>query len=145
MIEHLACMAICLLCIFWYKDRSSQIACFASAIFFYGSAFLVILPDYDYEIVVFFFWTFALMWAIKDRLHSLICFVCAFGLNAHALGYLVFEGYIGNYFSIYNPAILMVNYIFIFLIVALSDAGRYRMSQGRDFCARMLARLEVGL
>lgn len=145
MITYLVFSAICLLCIFGYKDSSAKTACFASALFFYATALLNPLPEYDHEMFVFFCANLALMWVIKSRLHYLLCFVCAFGLNAHALGYLVFEGYIGNYLSIYNPVILIVNYLFIFLIVALSDAGLYRIAQGRDLLTRVLARLEVGL
>lgn len=145
MIELLCFSAVCIGAFFLYTDSSAKKACLASALFFYVAAVVSRLPDYNSEIFAFFCLNLALMWYIKDRAHYLLCFVCASGLTVHALGYAVFKGYIGNYLPVYNNAIMIVNYSFIFLILAQSDAGLRRIAQGRYILKRLLDRLEVGL
>lgn len=134
------------------RNTRKQDICIASAVFFFVSALLwVNPPDFVPSNAMFFYGcaTFALSAIlIALRAHYSLLSVCFLGLCTHTFGYLIAISAVLVDISVYNDLVLMLDLLFVFLILALSDAGISKLSvgriQARDAFLSLLDRRNVG-
>ncbi len=125
---------VCLGAIGLYNDWRKEFICGLACAFLLMSVALELSPLglSDPRAMVFngcATFTFSALLMIL-RAHYLLLSVCFLALCSHSFGYLIAISAVLADVSVYNNLVLLLDLLFVFLILALSDAGIIQLSTG---------------